>query len=211
MARSDFAVVGTWKDDIKIDNEIVQEYVAGKLKPNAGAHSGRDWGPFDIEKEVVERCPSGCMKWDSVSRKLSIKTRECVRCMHCINTMPKALHIGDERGATILVGAKAPVVDGAQMGSVLVPFVEVQEPYDEIKELFENIWDWWMEEGKNRERVGETMKRLSFQKLLEATNVPAQPCQIKDPRSNPFIFFKESEVPGGWNRSLADYRKRHQR
>jgi sulfite reductase alpha subunit len=211
MARSDFAVVGTWKDDIKIDNEIVQEYVAGKLKPNAGAHSGRDWGPFDIEKEVVERCPSGCMKWDSVSRKLSIKTRECVRCMHCINTMPKALHIGDERGATILVGAKAPVVDGAQMGSVLVPFVEVQEPYDEIKELIENIWDWWMEEGKNRERVGETMKRLSFQKLLEATNVPAQPCQIKDPRSNPFIFFKESEVPGGWNRSLADYRKRHQR
>lgn len=182
MARSDFAVVGTWKDDIKIDNEIVQEYVAGKLKPNAGAHSGRDWGPFDIEKEVVERCPSGCMKWDSVSRKLSIKTRECVRCMHCINTMPKALHIGDERGATILVGAKAPVVDGAQMGSVLVPFVEVQEPYDEIKELIENIWDWWMEEGKNRERVGETMKRLSFQKLLEATNVPAQPCQIKDPR-----------------------------
>ncbi len=50
------------------------------------------------------------------------------------------------------------------------------------------------------------MKRLSFQKLLEATNVPAQPCcQIKDPRSNPFIFFGESEVPGGWNRSLADY------
>ncbi len=72
--------------------------------------------------------------------------------MHCINTMPKALHIGDERGATIPRRRQGPVVDGAQMGSVLVPFVEVQEPYDEIKELIENIWDWWMEEGKNRER-----------------------------------------------------------
>ncbi len=149
------------------------------------------------------------MKWDG--QKLTIKTADCVRCMHCINTMPKALHIGDERGATILLGAKAPVVDGAQLGSVLVPFISCEEPYDEIKEVIEKIWDWWMEEGKNRERVGETMKRLSFQKLLEATEIEPQPCQVKHPRTNPFIFFKESEVPGGWTRDLAAYRQRHQR
>ena len=61
MARSDFAVVGTWKDDIKIDQEAVKGYVGGEFAPNAGAHSGRDWGKFDIQAEVVDRCPSKCM------------------------------------------------------------------------------------------------------------------------------------------------------
>ena len=187
----------------------VKAYVGGEFKPNAGAHAGRDWGKFDIQAEVVDRCPSKCMSWDG--NKLSIKTADCVRCMHCINTMPRALHIGDERGASILVGAKAPVVDGAQMGSLLVPFISCEAPYTEIKEVIEKIWDWWMEEGKNRERVGETMKRLSFQKLLEVTDTEAAPYHVTAPRSNPYIFFKEEEVPGGWTRDLAEFRKRHQR
>jgi len=55
------------------------------------------------------------------------------------------------------------------------------------------------------------MKRLSFQKLLEVTNTPPSPCHIKEPRSNPYIFFKQEEVPGGWSRDLAAYRSRHQR
>ena len=209
MARSDFAVVGTWKDDIKIDQDAVKAYVDGEFAPNAGAHSGRDWGKFDIQKEVIDLCPSRCMSWNG--SKLSIRTADCVRCMHCINTMPRALHIGDERGASILVGAKAPVVDGAQMGSLLVPFISCEAPYTEVKEVIEKIWDWWMEEGKNRERVGETMKRLSFQKLLEVTDIEAAACHVREPRSNPYIFFKEEEVPGGWDRDLAAYRSRHQR
>ena len=209
MARSDFAVVGTWKDDIKIDNDAVKGYVGGEFKPNAGAHSGRDWGKFDIQAEVVDRCPTQCMKWDG--SKLTIDNKECTRCMHCINTMPRALHIGDERGASILVGAKAPVVDGAQMGSLLVPFVEVTQPYDEVKDVIEKIWDWWMEDGKNRERLGETMRRLSFQRLLEVTELPAQAYHISEPRSNPYIFFKEEEVPGGWDGDINEYRNRHQR
>ena len=143
--------------------------------------------------------------------KLSIDTKNCVRCMHCIDTMPRALHIGDERGASVLCGAKAPVVDGAQMGSLLVPFIEVQNPYDELKEVIEKIWDWWIEEGKNRERLGELMKRQSFQKLLDVTEIPAQTCHVVAPRNNPYIFFKEEEVPGGFERDLADYRSRHQR
>ena len=209
MARSDFAVVGTWKDDIKIDQDMVKAYVGGELKPNAGAHGSRDWGKFDIQAEVIDRCPTHCMKYED--GKLSIDTKNCVRCMHCIDTMPRALHIGDERGASVLCGAKAPVVDGAQMGSLLVPFIEVQNPYDELKEVIEKIWDWWIEEGKNRERLGELMKRQSFQKLLDVTEIPAQPCHVVAPRNNPYIFFKEEEVPGGFERDLADYRSRHQR
>ena len=80
----------------------------------------------------------------------------------------------NDRGLSILVGAKAPILDGAQMGSLLVPFVKAEEPYDEIKEVIEAIWDWWMEEGKNRERLGELMKRQGFQKLLEATGIKAR-------------------------------------
>ncbi len=209
IARSDLSVIGTWHDDIKIDHEAVKGYVGGEFKPNAGAHSGRDWGKFDIEAEVVHLCPTGCMSWDG--NKLAIDNAECVRCMHCINTMPRALHIGDERGASILVGAKAPILDGAQMGSLLVPFVDAEEPFDNVKEVIENIWDWWMEEGKNRERLGETIKRLSFQKLLEVTEIPAVPQHILEPRSNPYIFFKEDEVPGGWDRDIVAYRNRHQR
>ena len=92
--------------------------------------------------------------------------------------MPAAVKIGKETGASLLVGAKAPILDGAQMASLLVPFVPVQKPYTEIKEVIENIWDWWMEEGKNRERVGETIKRLSFQKLLEVTNIKAMESRV---------------------------------
>lgn len=209
MARSDFAVVGTWKDDIKIDASAVSAYVGGEIAPNAGAHSGRDWGKFDIQAEVVDRCPTQCMKWDG--SKLSIDNKECTRCMHCINAMPRALHIGNERGASILCGAKAPVVDGAQMGSLLVPFVEAAAPYTEVKDVVEAIWDWWMEEGKNRERLGETMRRLSFQKLLEVTGIAPQAVHVQEPRHNPYIFFREDEVPGGWERDVADYRSRHQR
>ena len=131
--------------------------------------------------------------------------------MHCINAMPRALKIGNERGASILVGAKAPVLDGAQMGSLLVPFIEVTPPYDEVKAVIESIWDWWMEDGKNRERLGETIRRLSFQRLLEVTGIEAQAVHVKEPRHNPYIFFKEEEVPGGWERDLDAYRTRHLR
>ncbi len=209
MARSDFALVGTWKDDIKIDQGAVKGYVGGEFKPNAGAHSGRDWGKFDIQAEVINRCPTKCMSWDG--SKLNIDNKECTRCMHCINVMPRALHIGNERGASIMVGAKAPVVDGAQMGSLLVPFVEVAAPYDDVKEVIEKIWDWWMEDGKNRERLGETIRRLSFQRLLEVTGIAPQAVHVQEPRHNPYIFFKEEEVPGGWDRDLEAYRNRHQR
>ncbi|MFP4308242.1 MAG: dissimilatory-type sulfite reductase subunit alpha [Desulfococcaceae bacterium] len=209
IARADMSFIGTWKDDIKIDQEAVAAYVGGEFPPNAGAHAGRDWGAFDIQKEVVDLCPTECMKYEG--GKLEINNRECTRCMHCINVMPRALRIGDERGLSILVGAKAPILDGAQMSSLLVPFVKAEEPYDEIKEVIEKVWDWWMEEGKNRERLGELIKRQGFQKLLEMTEIEPMAQHVSEPRSNPYIFWKEDEVEGGWERDVDEYRKHHQR
>lgn len=209
IARSDMSFIGTWRDDIRIDTEAVAAYVGGELQPNAGAHSGRDWGPFDIQKEIIDLCPTGCMAY--ADGTLHIDNRECTRCMHCINAMPRALRIGNDRGLSILVGAKAPILDGAQMGSLLVPFIKAEEPYDEIKEVIESVWDWWMEEGKNRERLGELIKRQGFQKLLEMTNIQPIPQHVKEPRSNPYIFWKEEEVEGGWKRDINEFRKYHQR
>ncbi|MFH2219634.1 MAG: dissimilatory-type sulfite reductase subunit alpha, partial [Pseudomonadota bacterium] len=209
IARSDISFIGTWKDAIKIDQEAVAAYVGGEFPPNGGAHAGRDWGPFDIEKEVIGLCPTECMMYKD--GKLKINTKECNRCMHCINVMPRALRIGDDRGLSMLVGAKAPILDGAQMGTLLVPFVKAEEPYDEIKEVIENIWDWWMEEGKNRERLGELMKRQGFQKLLEVTGIAADPRHVQEPRTNPYIFWKEEEVEGGFDRDVKEFRKYHKR
>ncbi|BBD09796.1 dissimilatory-type sulfite reductase subunit alpha [Desulfovibrio ferrophilus] len=209
IARSDFSVIGTWKDDIRIDQDAVAAYVNGEFAPNAGAHSSRDWGKFDIVKEVVDLCPTGCMSYDG--SKLNIDNKECYRCMHCINTMPRALKIGAETGASIFVGAKAPILDGAQMGSLLVPFVPVQGDYEEVTEVVENLWDWWMEEGKNRERIGETIRRMGFQKMLEVTNIKADARHVQEPRTNPYIFWKEEDVEGGWQRDVNEFRKRHQR
>jgi sulfite reductase alpha subunit len=209
IARSDMSFIGTWRDDIRIDQEAVKAYIGGEIPPNGGAHAGGDWGPFDIEKEIINLCPTDCMRMDG--DKLEINDRECTRCMHCINAMPRALRIGNDRGCSILVGAKAPILDGAQMGSLLVPFVKVQEPYDELKEVIENLWDWWVEEGKNRERIGELIKRQGFQKMLQATGIEATPQHVLAPRTNPYIFWKEEEVEGGWDRDINEFRKYHQR
>ena len=212
IARSDFSIIGIWKDDLKIDQSAVASYVGGEkgFAPNAGAHSGRDWGKFDIQAEVISRCPSKALTWNG--SKLTLNGKECVHCMHCINVMPRALRTGNERGACILVGGKAPVLDGPQMGSLLAPFVEVKQPYTEVKNILESIWDWWGQDGKNRERVGETIRRLSFQRLLEVTGIKANAVHVKEPRHTPYMFFKEEEVgPNSWTRDLEAYRKRHPR
>jgi sulfite reductase alpha subunit len=68
-----------------------------------------------------------------------------------------------------------------------------------------------MEEGKNRERLGELMKRQGFQKLLEVTGLEADPRHVQEPRTNPYIFWKEEEVEGGFDRDIKEFRKYHQR
>ena len=209
IARSDFAVIGTWKDDIQIDQAAVKEYMAGNYPANGGAHADGDWGPFDIQKEVIDLCPTGCMSMEG--DELKIDNSECNRCMHCINVMPRALRPGKEKGATICIGAKAPILDGAQFATMVIPFIEVtkENEYENIIDVIEKIWDWWMEVGKNRERVGETMQRVGLPTFLSVMEVDPIPQHVKEPRSNPYVFWKEEEVPGGWERDIVEFRKRH--
>ena len=109
--------------------------------------------------------------------------------MHCINKMTKAIQPGDDKGVTILIGGKAPIVKGAMLSSVLIPFMKVQPPYAEIKDLVRKIWDWWDELGRPRERVGELIERMGMRVFLKAMGLPPVPQMIKSPRTNPYVFF----------------------
>ena len=211
IARSDFAVIGTWKDNIRIDQAAVKKYMAGDAEypSNGGAHKGGNWGKFDIQKEVIDLCPTQCMWMEG--GELKIDDAECTRCMHCINVMPRALRPGLEKGASICIGAKAPILDGAQFATLVVPFVKVsaEDEFDTLVEYIEKVWDWWMEVGKNRERVGETMQRIGLPTFLSVMEIEPLPQHVKEPRSNPYVFWKEEEVPGGWERDVVEFRKRH--
>jgi sulfite reductase alpha subunit len=177
VARSDMSIIGTWRDDIQMDAAAVSEY----------AQSGK----FDMQADVVGRCPTGCMSWDG--QKLAIDNRNCVKCMHCINAMPKALAPGRDRGATVLLGSKAPIVGGALLSSVMVPFLKMEPPYEDLKELAEAIWDLWGEHGKNRERVGEFIQRIGMSNFLEQIGLDPIPEMVIQPRTNPYIFFETEE------------------
>jgi len=194
IARADLSVIGTWRDAIRIDQDAVKEYA------DAG---------MDIRADVIRRCPTACMHYDG--KEISIDNAQCNRCMHCINVMPRALRPGKERGATICIGAKAPILDGAQFATMVIPFIEVtkENEYENIIDVIEKIWDWWMEVGKNRERVGETMQRVGLPTFLSVMEVDPIPQHVKEPRSNPYVFWKEEEVPGGWERDIREFRKRH--
>ncbi len=179
VPRSDIAIIGTWRDQIRIDPVEVANY----------ANEG-----MDILQEVTFLCPTGCMQWDAAAKSLKIEDAECNRCMHCINLMPKALRIGKERGATILVGGKAPIVKGALLSWVLVPFMKLEPPYDELKDLIRNIWEWWDENGKMRERLGELIHRMGMRAFLKAMNMPPVPQMVRMPRANPYYFWDPEEV-----------------
>jgi len=142
--------------------------------------------------------------------ELKIDDRECTRCMHCINVMPSALRPGVDTGATILNGAKAPILEGAQMSTLIIPFIKMEYPYQEFKDYVELMWDWWMEEGRNRERLGELIQRQGLRHyIVDILGRETIPQHVKEPRSNPYHFWAEEEVPGGWTRDLAAFRKKH--
>jgi sulfite reductase alpha subunit len=173
IARADFSVIGIWKDEIEIDQAEVSAYKER----------------LDIERDVVNRCPTRCIKWDG--EEIEIENSLCVKCMHCINLMPKALHIGKDRGAAILIGGKAPIVEGAQLSSVIVPFMKIEPPYKELKDLIQRIWDFWDEHGKARERIGECIQRVGLGNFLEEVGLEPSPQMITAPRDNPYIFYEE--------------------
>lgn len=48
---------------------------------------------FDVKGEVVSQCPTEALGWDEGSNSLELRAEDCIRCMHCINRMPKGLYL----------------------------------------------------------------------------------------------------------------------
>lgn len=179
IARSDLSIIGTWRGDIQINAEEVKKY----------AHSG-----MNIEDEIVRLCPTHAISWDNAREEMIIHNEDCVRCMHCINKMPGALKPGAERGASLLIGGKAPILKSAFLGWVLVPFMKIEPPYTELLELIEKIFDWWDEHAKTRERIGELIYRMGMPKMLQDLGLDPVPQMVHRPRANPYIFWPAEEV-----------------
>jgi sulfite reductase alpha subunit len=175
IARSDMGIIGIWKDDIKVDAAKVAEYVDSGM---------------NVQGAVVDLCPTNCITLEG--KEITIDNSNCVKCMHCINRMPGALAVGDDKGFAITLGAKAPIVEGALFGSVIIPFMKVEDQdYDELHDLIERIWEFWDEHGTARERIGEFIERISLATFLEGIEVEPSPKMVKAPRDNPYIFYEE--------------------
>jgi sulfite reductase alpha subunit len=173
-ARSDCAIIGIWKDDIQVNEDAFAEYVKDGFK---------------VQEYVVDMCPTGCISFDG--EMIDIDNSNCVKCMHCIARMPKALAPGKERGAALCLGAKAPIVEGALIAQLIIPFMELKPPYEELHDLIERIWEFWDEHGKARERIGEFIERVSLATFLEGIGVDPMPQQVNQPRDNPYVFYEE--------------------
>lgn len=182
IARADCSIIGTWKDEIQVNPDEVAKYVKNGL---------------DLQADVANLCPTKCITVKG--KELKIDNENCTRCMHCINVMPKALKPGKERGATLLIGAKAPILMGARLSSVVIPFIpakDLQPPYDFLTDFLERMWEWWDENGKFRERIGELLDRVGMRMFLKDMGIEPVPQMIKQPRTNPFVFWWPEEVDG---------------
>ena len=97
--------------------------------------------------------------------------------------------------ATLLAGGKAPILEGAMMSWVIKPFIKLERPYDDLYEWAEQVWDWWDENGKMRERLGELIDRVGMRVFLKEMGVKPVPQMVKYPRPNPYFFWWPEEVP----------------
>jgi sulfite reductase alpha subunit len=176
VARADLGIMGTWRDDMKVDQGEVKNYADAGLDINL----------------IASNCPTNSLEWDG--NELKVDNDNCVRCMYCLQKMSKALRPGDDRGATMLMGGRARGRYGAFLGWVLVPFMKLKPPYKEVFDLMEQLTEWWDENGRSKERIGETIYRIGTGKFLHETGIKPLVTMVQAPRSNPFWFYWPGEV-----------------
>ena len=175
IMRADVALIGTWRDSIQIEQEYVKEWID---------ENGED----ALLDQVINMCPTKAISHKIGTSTIEIDNKNCVRCMHCINVIPKALSPGKERGASLLMGGKNTLKVGVNLGSMMIPFMKLDtdEEVEEFIELMDEIIDWWDDNGLDHERVGETIERVGMKQFLEAVGIEANIDMIVRPRDNPY-------------------------
>ena len=175
VQRADLATIGTWRDDMKVDQAEVKNFVQAK---------GRKY----VIDNVITRCPTQALSLND-DDTLAVDNKNCVRCMHCINVMTKALSPGDDKGVTLLVGGKRTLKIGDLMGTVVVPFMKLEsdEDFEALEELAGNIIDFFAENALEHERTGEMIERIGLVNFLEGIGLDIDPNMITNPRMNPYV------------------------
>jgi sulfite reductase alpha subunit len=192
IQRSDMAVIGTWRDNIRTDEVLAKKWFAKH-------------GMNELVNDVVARCPTKAIqikeikdvrKADNFSsvavndtQALEIDNKDCVRCMHCINVMTGALATGTDKGATILMGGKRTLKIGDLMGTVVVPFLPLKtdEDYEKLVELGQKTIDFFAENALEHERTGEMIERIGLVNFLEGIEVDIDANMVSTPRMNPYV------------------------
>ncbi len=207
IQRADMAVIGTWRDNMRTDEELARKWF--------DKH-----GMNELVNDVINRCPTKTImlkevkdvaKGDKISsvkindtQCLEIDNSNCVRCMHCINVMTGALSHGTDTGATILVGGKRTLKIGDLMGTVVVPFMPLKtdEDYKELVSLAQRIIDFFAENALEHERTGEMIERIGLVNFLEGVELEVDPNMVATPRTNPYVR------TDGWEEEAAKYMAR---
>lgn len=202
IQRSDMAVIGTWRDNMRTDEGLARQWF--------DAH-----GMNELVNNVISRCPTKTIMLKEVkdvaagptissvkisdTHALEIDNSNCVRCMHCINVMTGALAHGTDTGATILIGGKRTLKIGDLMGTVVVPFLplKTEEDYEALVELGQKVIDFFAENALEHERTGEMIERIGLVNFLEGIGVDIDPNMVATPRTNPYVR------TDGWDDEVA--------
>ncbi|UEO01012.1 dissimilatory-type sulfite reductase subunit alpha [Acidiferrobacter thiooxydans] len=187
IQRSDMAVIGMWRDDMKVDQKEVKAFVAER---------GRSY----VIDNVITRCPTHSLKLAD-DDTLKVDNRNCVRCMHCINVMTKALHPGDDRGVALLLGGKRTLKIGDLMGTVIVPFLPLKtdEDYEQLVDIGRRVMEFFADNALEHERTGEMIERIGFANFMDGVGLPIDPNMVSHPRTNPYVRMDE------WDAAVAAY------
>ncbi len=202
IQRSDMAVIGTWRDNIRTDEAMARKWF--------DKH-----GMTELVNDVVSRCPTKAIMLKEVkdvsagakissvavsdTHCLEIDNGNCVRCMHCINVMTGALATGVDKGVTVLMGGKSTLKIGVLMGTVIIPFkpMKTQEDFDWLVEHAQKAIDFFAENALEHERTGEMIERIGLVNYLEGLGVEVDASMVATPRTNPYVR------TDGWDDEVA--------
>jgi sulfite reductase alpha subunit len=209
IQRSDIAIIGTWRDNIRTDEALAKKWFAKH-------------GMDELVNDVVARCPTKTFQVKEIGKikkgehissvkvsdthAVEIDNQDCVRCMHCINVMTGALAPGKDSGASILVGGKSHLKIGGLMGTVVIPFMKLdtEEDVEKLVDFGQRHIDFFAENALEHERSGEMIERIGMANYLEAMELEVDPAMINSPRMNPYVR------TDGWDDEVAKIKAKKQ-
>jgi sulfite reductase alpha subunit len=175
---------------MKVDQAEVKNFVEAK---------GRQY----VIDNVISRCPTNAIALND-DDTITVDNHNCVRCMHCLNVMNKALSPGNDKGASILIGGKRTLKIGDLMGTVIVPFMKLEDDddFEAIEELAGEVIDFFAENALEHERTGEMIERIGLVNFLEGIGIEVDPNMISSPRMNSYVRMD------GWDEEAQKWAER---